>query len=55
MKNIRNRFLIFIFIFQLLFSFLCTTSFAENTEKPEITTYSPHCILIEASTRKGYL
>lgn len=49
MKNKRILLLVFAFLLSFVLSLFSTTSFAENTE---ITTYSPHCILMEASTGK---
>lgn len=49
MNKKRILLLLFIFILSFVFSLFSTTSFAETTE---ITTYSPHCILMEASTGK---
>lgn len=49
MKNKQILLLVFTFLLFFVSSLFSTTSFAENTE---ITTYSPHCILIEASTGK---
>lgn len=49
MNKKRILLLFFIFLLSFVFSLFSTTSFAETTE---ITTYSPHCILMEASTGK---
>ena len=52
MKNKKVLFFFNIFIINFLLNILSTLSFAEGLE---ITTYSPHCILMESSTRKNYL
>lgn len=49
MNKKRILLLLIIFLLSFVFSLFSTTSFAENTE---ISTYSPHCILMEASTGK---
>lgn len=49
MRNKKILLLLFIFLLSFVLSLFSTTSFAKNTE---ITTYSPTCILMEASTGK---
>lgn len=48
MKNKRSLIYLIVFILSFVFPMFYTTSFADT----EITTYSPHCILMEASTGK---
>ncbi len=49
MKKFTKTLLHFIFLLAFIFSLFSTTSFAETSP---ITTYSPYCILMEASTGK---
>ncbi len=49
MKAKNRKLIIFIFILSFVISIFSTTSFAGNVD---ITTYSPHCLLMESSTGK---
>lgn len=49
MKNKQIYLLLIIFFFSFILPLFLTTSFAESAE---ITTYSPHCILMESSSGK---
>lgn len=52
MKNKRILITLSMFLLTFILSLFSTTSFADTSS---IATYSPHCILMEASTRKNYL
>ena len=52
MKNKIVLFFLYIFIFGFLLDIFSTISSAESSD---INTYSPHCILMESSTRESYL
>lgn len=49
MKAKNRKLIIFIFILSFVISIFSTTTFAGNVD---ITTYSPHCLLMESSTGK---
>lgn len=48
MKNKRSLLILLIFLLTFVLSLFPTTSFADSS----ISTYAPHCILMEASTGK---
>ena len=52
MKNKRSLLILVIFLLTFVLSLFSTTSLADTST---IDIYSPHCILMEASTRKNYL
>ena len=52
MKNKQRSLILVIFLLAFLLSLFSTTSLADTST---INIYSPHCILMEASTRKNYL
>ena len=52
MKNKRILHIFILVIISFVLSTYFTTSFASNSD---ITTYSPHCLIMETSTRESYL